>query len=140
VEKICTILDIKTLAGNLKTMNGLKTAFLKLTNIESWAVAQETCQGFASEAQLGRFFGCNLRNGVPKSFQEFCQRAKASGTAESQMNSALTMTSTSGIPITITVLSCKFSDVSGQLINTGIELAIVNIDSEVSHEYHVITH
>ena len=60
VDLKITLSDLKTMANNLKCLHGLKAAFTKLTNSESWEKAVESYQAFTSEAQLNRFKGYNL--------------------------------------------------------------------------------
>ena len=52
IDKHITIYDVKKVAGDLKKINSLKAAFIKLTNAESWDNAEATYPSFASEAQL----------------------------------------------------------------------------------------
>ena len=83
--------------------------------------------------------GSDLKLGIPKSFQEFCQRAKLSTDLnDPQGEYFLTLTSKSGIPLTVNVLCSAFTEVTGQMIQctqplfSGIDLAVIAIRSKVS--------
>jgi hypothetical protein len=131
-----TILDLKKVANELKNLNGLKAAFVKLTNSDSWEMAQETHPSFATEIQLKRFLGSNLKICVPKAFEDFCKRAKLSTEPRlQQVESAFTL---AGTTYTTNVICSKFTELSGQLILrqqpsfNGSDLAVMKIDNDVS--------
>ena len=142
IDKECSIFDIKKIASDLKNMTSLKAAFVKLTNSESWQKSQEMYPAFATEDQLSRFIGCNLKQGIPKFFQDFCYRAKVNTECTETQESSINFTSKSGIPITVDVLCCKYNELNGQLIRNsqpsfnGIDLALIHIDNEVITMVH----
>lgn len=133
LDKEITILDIKKIAVELKSLNGLKTAFIKLTNCESWEMAVEKYPLFATEAKLKLFFGYNLKVGIPNCFQDYCKRAKLSVNSQQQEEPPFTFNG-----ISVKFICANFVDVSGQLVQStcssfsGIDLAVIVIQSEVT--------
>ena len=138
IDKQITILEVKKVASDLKCISGLKLAFLKLTNCELWDIASELYPPYATEAQLKRFTGINLKIGIPNSFQEFCRRAKSTTeSTQSDREEALFTICKSGIPLTVNILRARFTEVSGARIQSrqpafsGIDLGIFTIGNEV---------
>lgn len=70
---------MKVEAADLKQMRALKTAFLRLTNTDSWEDALDKYPQFASEEQLRKFIRMDLNKSIPRPFADFCTRAKLSG-------------------------------------------------------------
>ncbi len=70
--------ELQTEANKLKQQMALKSAFVKLTNSETWERAQEMFPHFATEEQLTRFLNIDLKKSIPKTFSDFCHRAKCS--------------------------------------------------------------
>ena len=73
-----SIVDLKQAAVEVKQLESLKLAFLRSTNIDSWECAQDRLPLFANEDQLKKFSKINTGKAIPKSFIEFCSRAKQS--------------------------------------------------------------
>lgn len=137
-DKVITILEVKKMAGDLKGMNALKTAFVKLTNCESWKHAEESFPSYATESQLKRFIGYSLRMGVPTSFQDYCKRAKLSTEISNHEEDHVYMfSSKEGTEHFVVFVCSHLTNVSGQMIQTlyhafsGIDLAVVNVGLEV---------
>ena len=137
VELKISLQDLKAKANNLKCLYGLKAAFVKLTNSESWETAKARYPGFTSKSQLARFMGINMKKGVPQSFRDFCQRAKVGSSHLEEGDSLYSYRSQSGVPLIVNVLCYKFTEISGQVIKhsqpsfAGIDLALVSIEPEV---------
>ena len=70
--------DMQREATKLKQQLALKLAFVKLTNVQSWEEAQEEFPHFATEEQLSRFMQVDVKKNIPKSFTDFCHRARNS--------------------------------------------------------------
>ena len=74
----CSLSDLKIEAADLKQVRALKTAFLRLTNTETWEEACEKFPQFASKGQLQKFIRMDLNKSIPQPFADFCTRAKHS--------------------------------------------------------------
>ena len=73
VRKEIALGDLKTLATKAKAMNSLKMLFTRLTNVDSWEMAQKRFPALATTSQLECFVGFDSKKTVPKAFQDFCQ-------------------------------------------------------------------
>ena len=73
-----TIVDLKAAAANMKQMESLKKAFLKLVNFDTWEETEEKLPVFTTHEQLQKFSKVDLKRGIPQSFTEYCARAKQS--------------------------------------------------------------
>ena len=60
--------ELKEHSTMLKSMTTLKTAFVKITNSESWDKAVESFPNYASEINLKRFLGCDLKKTIQNYF------------------------------------------------------------------------
>jgi hypothetical protein len=116
-------------------MHELKKGFYQAHNSESWEHATEEFPKFAQEEQLKRFLGCNLKKGIPTSFQEFCRHAKIK--IDHQESIFNITASESGPSIIVNVLCSKFEDITGHSIQsiqpsfTGVDLAMLMVECEV---------
>ena len=127
----CSLADLKMKAGEIKQMNALQAAFLRLTNTETWEEAQEKYPLFASDAQLRKFLKVDLNKSVPQSFIDFCTRAKLSE-AQSETPSGPVVKLGTSVGY---VLSAKITELSGQTVKAiypefrGANLSIVTFDT-----------
>lgn len=94
-------------------MRALKTAFLRLTNTESWEEAVDKYPQFASEEQLRKYIRMDLNKTIPRSFADFCTRAKLSESenSTSSNNSYVTYQHAVGC-----VIDAKTTELSGYTI------------------------
>ncbi len=85
-----TLTQLQSDASRLKQKSALKKVFILLTNVESWEEAAEKFPAFATHEQLDRFRDVDIRKTIPKTFTDFCQRAKnSSDTLSSSTGSAM---------------------------------------------------
>ncbi len=63
-------------------MKALRTAFVRLTNTDTWEAAQELYPHFATDDQLLKYIHVDLKKSIPQSFNDFCHRAKSSSSAD----------------------------------------------------------
>ena len=142
IEREISLSELKEHSATLKSMATLKTAFVKITNSESWDKAVELFPNYASEINLKRFLGCDLKKTIPKLFYDYCHKAKTNevgGDHESQ--SVLNFGSSDGPPITAVLITGSITSISGANIQnkcpsfSGADLAIISID-EVSIYIH----
>lgn len=139
IEMELTLAELKAKANGMKAMYTLKTAFVKLTNSQSWEKAIEKYPSFASEEQLNRFVGCDLKGGIPTYLQDYCQRARMSCTesSTSPAESVLSFDSKSGL-VTVNLVEAKFTEITGHMIKSnqpefsGFDLSVVLFEPEVS--------
>ena len=131
-EKEISLNELKELAAAKKSLYALKTAFVKLTNSDTWERAAETFPNYATETKLKRFLGCDLKKGIPKLFQDFCHQAKLSGTGIIP-DSVISFDCNDG-PLTINLIEGKLTGITGQVIQrsqpsfSGADLAVVLIN------------
>ena len=59
-------------------MRALKTAFLHMTNTDTWEEASEKFPALASEEHLCKFMRMDLNKCIPQPFYDFCTGAKLS--------------------------------------------------------------
>lgn len=59
-------------------MKALKTAFVQLTNTDTWEEATEKFPALATEDYLHKFMKMDLNKSIPLRFADFCTRAKRS--------------------------------------------------------------
>ena len=100
----CLLLQ-KVIAGEtsltelqLKQKAALKTAFAKLTNVESWDQAVDKFPAFATDDQLNRFLGIDIRKTIPKAFVSFCQRAKSYSADDASPAASIVVNGASMVP------------------------------------------
>jgi len=77
------ILGLKAAAAHIKQIDMLKSTFLNHVNIGTWEEAQEKLPLFAKAEVLSQFSKLNFTSSVPRSFVDFCTRAKESINFES---------------------------------------------------------
>ena len=137
VRKEISLAELKEIAATKKSMLTLKTAFLKLTNSDSWDKAVETFPNYATEEKLSRFLGCDLKKNIPKPFYDYCHKAKTSEAGEpfdDESESIITFDCVDGPPVNAFFFKAKLTDVTGHMIQRikpsfdGVDLAIVLID------------
>ena len=145
IEKEISLSELKEHSTALKSMITLKTAFVKITNCESWDKAVESFPNYASETNLKRFLGCDLKKTIPKVFYDYCHKAKTSEAGDHESESVLNFSSTDGLPITAILIQGNLTNISGATIQnkcpsfSGANLAIISID-EVSIFIYVRTY
>ena len=144
IEREISLSELKEHSATLKSMATLKTAFVKITNSESWDKAVNSFPNYASEKNLRRFLGCDLKKTIPKLFYDYCHKAKtneAGGDHDHESQSVLNFRSSVGPPITAVLITGSITNISGATIQnkcpsfSGADLAIVSID-EVSIYIH----
>ena len=69
--------ELKKEANSLKQLAALKKNFVKLTNSNNWEDAVARYPQFACESEMKKFIALDLSKGIPKSFLDFCKRAKS---------------------------------------------------------------
>ena len=108
--------ELKGEADKVKQIRALHVAFLRLTNTKTWDEAQQKFPHFATDVQMEKFMLCNLKKSVPKTFLDFCQRAKDSVAEEHALNPELHPFSVTVQDRSITVVNSKLAEVTGQKI------------------------
>lgn len=114
IQGECSLSELKVQAAELKQMKALRTAFVRLTNVESWEEAQELYPQFATDDQLHRYIHVDLEKAVPQSFTDFCQRAKTSNAENAVVDDSLIIRY--GTVSAVIIESSKFTEISGQRI------------------------
>lgn len=121
---------MKVQATELKQLQSLKNAFVRLTNTDTWEEATTNFPNFATEEQLKKFLSIDVKKKIPQNFVDFCTRAKNTGTSTSASEH-------SGIAYktcTAHVVESKTTEVNGQMIKGtcpsfgGAALTIVRIE------------
>ena len=146
IDGECSLSDLKLEATDLKQMRALKTAFLRLTNTDTWEDAVQKYPQFASEEQLRKFLRMDLNKSIPQPLADFCTRAKLSETdSESSSSSGYFVKYQQSIAC---VIEAKMTELSGHSITKGfasfkganISIASLNEVSMVylMHFVHVI--
>ena len=95
-------------------MAALKTAFLRLTNTETWEEAEEKYPVIACESQLKKFLKFDLSKSLPQPFIDFCTRAKLSEESSVAENSYVVKYSES----VAYIVDSRVNEVSGQGIKS----------------------
>ncbi len=106
-----SLTELQTAATQLKQKAALKTAFAKLTNVESWDQAVDKFPAFATDDQLNQFLGIDIRKTIPKAFVSFCQRAKSYSADDASPASSIVVNCAS-----VNVLVTEISVISGKMI------------------------
>lgn len=75
--------DLHSHANELKQQKALKSLFVRMTNSDTWEEAAVKYPNHATQEQLQRFIGIDIKKTTPKSFSDFCQRAINTCTATS---------------------------------------------------------
>ena len=75
-DKKISINELKKEAQYIKSMNTLKSTFVRLTNMDSWENAMERLPSYANEHQLSRFIQCDLRKTIPATYIDYCLQSK----------------------------------------------------------------
>ena len=126
----CSLAELKVKAGEMKQMNALRMAFVRLTNTETWEDAQSTYPLFVTDSQLEKFKKVDMNKAIPQAFTDFCTRAKLSATqAEAPSGSLVRVGTSVGY-----VLSAKMTELSGRAIKEvypefwGAHLSLVSFD------------
>ena len=123
--------ELKTQAQERKQIKLLRTAFVKLTNCESWVEAQDRFPQYASSAKLRQYLHIDLKKALPQTFIEFCTRAKSVGSSEA------TVCVRHGT-VSAIVLEGKINELSSQTLRSvmptfsGASLIIATLDDDVS--------
>ena len=69
--------ELKKEANVMKQLAALRKNFVKLTNSTTWEDSVAQFPLFACESELKKFIALDFSKGVPKSFLDFCKRAKS---------------------------------------------------------------
>lgn len=115
VDLELSLTELQVEATKKKQQSALQLAFQKLTNMETWEEAQEKYPLFVTEEQLSRFLHIDIKKTIPKSFSDFCHRAKSSKEQVCSMDT--TCIAVSGN--TATVVVSKLTELSGSVIRQG---------------------
>jgi len=142
------ILGLKAAAFTIKQIDMLKTTFLNHVNIDTWEEAQERLPLFAKTEVLAQFSHLNFSSSVPKSFTEFCTRAKESidmQTIEESSAGDLVIKSDETDSFTCIIKSAFTELYSARItaINpnfTGAALIVVSIDKVCAFVFHFVIH
>ena len=116
-KKEISLAELKEECSKLKQLHGLKLAFVRLTNSDSWEDAQEKLPQFAKDEQLLKFIHIDIKKAIPKSFSDFCLRAKNSSTT-SQAESVSSAYTTDFNTVSARVLQAKFTEITGTKIKS----------------------
>jgi len=73
-----SLAELNKEAASLKQLSMLKIKFVQLTVAGDWDKAIVEFPLFACESELKKFIALDFLKGIPKSFVDFCKRAKAS--------------------------------------------------------------
>ncbi len=131
IDKTISLAELKTESSNIKQLHSLRVAFIRLTNADSWEDAKVKFPDFATDEQLLKFIHLDLKKAIPKSFSDFCLRAKNSADTPRFQSSAFT---TSFNAVSAHVLQAKFTEISGTKIKgedpsfTGATLALASFE------------
>ena len=134
LDRRLSLTELQAEASKRKQIIALKKQFTKLTNVSSWSEAQEKYPLFATEDQLHRFIGVDVRKGVTKAFEAFCQRARSFSESASGPESASILVVREN---TATVVVAQPSEVSGSFlrrIDPAFQGAGLTISSASSHD------
>ena len=129
-----SLAELQAEAAKRKQVIALKKQFTKLTNVSSWIEAQEKYPLFATEDQLHRFIGTDVRKGVTKAFEAFCQRARSFSDSVRGPESASVLVVWEN---TATVVVAQPTEVSGSFlrrIDPAFQGAGLTISSASSHD------
>lgn len=132
INKEISLAQLKTESSNIKQLHALRIGFTRLTNASSWDDAKKNYPEFATDKQMLKFIHLDLKKAIPKSFSDFCLRAKNSADAPAQLQSCTF--STSFKAVSAHILQDKFTEVSGTKIKsqvnsfTGANLAIASFE------------
>lgn len=117
-------------------MRALKTAFLRLTNTETWEEAMEEYPSFATEEHLRKFIRIDLHKSIPQPFADFCTRAKLSENEISTMSNNLLFKFKGS---TACIVDAKTTELSGQTIMknlssfNGAQIVLTSFDEVIVH-------
>ena len=114
IKNEISLAELKEECSKLKQLHGLRLAFVRLTNSDSWEDAQEKLPQFAKDEQLLKFIHIDIKKAIPKSFSDFCLRAKNSSQAESVCSAYTTAFNT----VSARVLQAKFTEITGTKIKS----------------------
>lgn len=128
-------------ANKLKQLASLKVSFTKMVNVDSWEEAQNRFPHYASDEQLGRFSHIDVKKKIPKSFTDFCHRAKTLTDIDVSSSSTVVVRRCS-----VSVLQSSVTEVSGsqiRLVDTefkGANLILCSVvdDSQVENIAYTI--
>ena len=81
-----TLSELQREANRIKQKIALKAAFTTLTNVDSWDEAMDKFPHFTTDEHLDRFMNVDIRKNIPKTFADFCQRAKNCTSGNLQSN------------------------------------------------------
>jgi hypothetical protein len=129
-DRQISLAELKTESSNIKQLHNLCVVFVRLTNADSWEDATNKFPEFASDEQLLKFIHLDLKKAIPKSFSDFCLRAKNSADTPQLQSSAF---STSFNAVSAHVVQAKFTEISGTKIKsevssfTGANLALASL-------------
>ena len=112
IDGECSLLELKSEAAKRKQMKALCTIFLRLTNTESWEMAQELYPQFANEQQLGRSTCKNLSNNLSVIFVSEQKKKVSSEGADSNKSQVVRHNTVAVLVIEAT----KVTEISGQQI------------------------
>ena len=84
-NKECSLKEAVSMCNDIKALQRIQSAFIKLTNSESWEHAVERYPTFTSAQKLEPFKTLNFTNpkAVPPQFFKYCQQAMVSQTVMS---------------------------------------------------------
>ena len=137
VDLELSLSDMQTEANVVKQRSALQVAFQKLTNVQSWEEAQERFPHFTTAEQLNRFMHIDLKKNIPKTFSDFCHRAKNS---DERMCFSGSSSSIAVRGVTANVVVSMPTEISGSLLRqvdatfNGASLVLSSFSDSASKE------
>lgn len=78
IDRELSLAELKSESSRIKQLHSLRIAFVRLTNAKSWEDANSSFPMYATDEQLLKFIHLDMKKCIPKSFSDFCLRAKNS--------------------------------------------------------------
>ena len=138
-----SLTEMKMEASLIKQTTSLKAAFVRLTNCESFAEAEQKYPQFATIQQLRKFAHLDFKKSIPTSFSDFCTRAKASETSNEIPPENITFSFES---VKAHVIEARMSTLSGNALRKsdpnfcGANLSILEIKEVMSLHLKALYH
>lgn len=134
-----SLAELKSESSKMKQLQSLRIAFVRLTNTKSWEDANSSFPVYATDEQLLKFIHLDMKKCIPKSFSDFCLRAKNSeitrpvqaGSEELKYNE-----------VCARIIKAKLTEVSGVKIKqddptfTGAQLALTSFEEVYTYQLH----
>ena len=114
VDQEISLSEMKKSAADFRSMGIVKSTFLRLTSMHTWAEAAEKFPLFTSTKRLSQYTSLDFKHTVPEVFRTYCQAALDSTATPSSSPPPTMNFNVNGVSVRL--VEAKFSSISAQYL------------------------